>query len=308
MAEARPTVSACIAVYNGADYIERAIRSVMAQSIPPDEIVVVDDGSTDGSADVARQFPNVRVVVQPNAGIGAARKRLIEEAKGEWIAFCDHDDWWDPNRLEEELRHTSDPDTVLIYCGVWHFEDGGADSEYPLNTPSEAPSIDHVVPNPEDIWSSATLIRRSAVLQAGNFNPSFRTGEDMLMWFQLAGIGRIVQVPKRMVHMMRRENSTSAANRRQFEYSVALYEKQVLPHFDAWFSTVEPKKRDLCRKQLEHKLGFKMALLATYCDREGDRREAMRLYRNAAKLAPRSKGVWYRYLRSLMRMPVAPPT
>src|SRR4051794_14512771 len=116
---ASPTVSACLAVYNGAELVDRALRSVVEQTRPPDEIVVVDDGSSDDSVRIVESFPGVRLIRQENAGIGAARKRLVEEARGEWIAFNDHDDWWAKEKLEFLLPHTVDRDVTLIYSGAY---------------------------------------------------------------------------------------------------------------------------------------------------------------------------------------------
>ncbi len=294
-------------MYNGERFIERAIRSVLAQTHPPNEIIVLDDGSTDNSAELARSFAGVRVIRQENAGIGAARRKLVEEAQGDWIAFCDHDDCWEPNRLETQLPLTADAESVLIYGGVWHVYESGAESVYPLHTAPNASSIDHVIPHPEDIWSSATLLRRRTVLEVGNFNAHYRTGEDMLMWIQLASRGRVVQVPERLVRMSRLEGSTSSPDKRQFQYAVSLYEDEVLPHFDGWFQSVKPEKRAFKRRQLRVKLGYAMAILASYHDADGQHDEALQLYRKARRLAPRSKGVWYRYMRSVLRIPSPVP-
>jgi len=306
--EDRQTISACVAVYNGADHIERALRSILEQTEPPDEILVVDDGSTDCSLDIASSFEGVRVIHQANGGIGAARKRLAEGAKGDWIAFCDHDDWWEPSRLQVGRAFIEDPQVVLVYSGVWHEDALGNQNSPPLHARADAPSIEHVVPNPEDIWTSSTLLRRRAVLDAGNFNPRFRTGEDMLMWFQLGGLGKIVQIPERLVHMLRRADSTSSGNKKQFEHGVALYEEEVLPNLDMWYSHVPKERRDACKALLRAKLGYALAILATYEDLDGDHQSALSMYRRAAKLSPKSKGVWYRYIRGLMRIPVRPPS
>jgi len=282
----RPTVSACIAVYNGQQHLGKAIDSVLGQTVQPDEILVLDDGSTDDSAEVARSYNAVRLIQRKNGGIGAARRALVEAATGDWIAFCDHDDWWEPNRLEEGISAASSEETTLIYCGAWLVDASGSRTESPLHSLPSAPSIDHVVPYPEDIWSSTTLLRRSAVLRVGNFNSFYRTGEDLLMWFQLGGLGNIVQIPDRLVSMLRRPDSTSSPSKQQFEFAVSLYEEEVLPNLDQWYSHVDQSKRDASRRLLEAKLGYTMSILAAYVDREGDHAEALRLYRRAAQLEP----------------------
>lgn len=98
-------ISIVIPVYNGERYLGQAIESVLAQSHRPIEIIVIDDGSTDGSAKLIRQFgPPVQYHYQPNAGLDAARNAGVILAQGEFLAFLDADDLWMPNKLDLQLR------------------------------------------------------------------------------------------------------------------------------------------------------------------------------------------------------------
>lgn len=104
-----PSVSVVIPVYNGERYLAEAIESVLAQTSPVTEIIVVDDGSTDGSAAVAERFcPAVRLVSGSHAGAGAARNRGVAESNGTLIAFLDADDVWPPDKLERQLAALSE--------------------------------------------------------------------------------------------------------------------------------------------------------------------------------------------------------
>ena len=95
-----PTFSVIIPVYNGAETVGRAIESVLAQTYPAHEVIVVDDGSIDVTAKVVEQFGSrVRYIYQPNAGVAAARNVGVKHATGEWLAFLDADDWYYPDRL-----------------------------------------------------------------------------------------------------------------------------------------------------------------------------------------------------------------
>ncbi len=95
-----PTISVVIAVYNGGRTIRRAIESVLCQSYPAHELIVVDDGSTDDTAEVVKGFGDqVRYFYQINAGVSAARNAGAAAARGEWLAFLDADDWYYPDRL-----------------------------------------------------------------------------------------------------------------------------------------------------------------------------------------------------------------
>lgn len=100
-----PSVSCIIPVYNRERFLSEGIESLLAQTRLPDEIVVVDDGSTDGSADIARGFGDrVRYIHQKNAGPAAARNHGVREAQGDFISFLDADDLWEPTKLERQLQ------------------------------------------------------------------------------------------------------------------------------------------------------------------------------------------------------------
>ncbi|HEX6750635.1 MAG TPA: glycosyltransferase [Longimicrobium sp.] len=97
-------VSVVIPAYNRGDLLEPTVRSILAQTVPPLEVIIVDDGSTDDTPAVCARFPApVRTIRQENRGLSAARNRGIAEAAGDWIAFCDSDDVWRPRKLEVQL-------------------------------------------------------------------------------------------------------------------------------------------------------------------------------------------------------------
>jgi glycosyltransferase involved in cell wall biosynthesis len=102
------SIAAIIALYNGRDFIERSLRSVLNQTRPPEDIIIVDDGSTDGGADVARDVANgdsrVRIVRKPNGGQSSARNMGVNSSSSSLIAFLDQDDWWYPTHLEVLAR------------------------------------------------------------------------------------------------------------------------------------------------------------------------------------------------------------
>jgi len=125
--------SIIVIVYNGEQYIERAVQSALSQTVADIEVIVVDDGSRDGSADRVGRIKDsrLRLVQQHNQGPSAARNTGIREAKSDWIAFLDCDDWWTPDKLEHQLATaTRGKNVALVYSGATTLlEDGSVLSE-----------------------------------------------------------------------------------------------------------------------------------------------------------------------------------
>ena len=117
------TISAVVPVYNAEQYIGQCLAGILAQTRPPDEIVVVDDGSTDDTQDeLARFRGEVRVVKQANRGHPGAYNRCVEEARGEFLAKCDADDIWEPAKLERQLAAVeAHPEIDIAFCGAQSF-------------------------------------------------------------------------------------------------------------------------------------------------------------------------------------------
>ena len=104
MTNTNNSISVIIPVYNRCRLIDRAIKSVLGQTIPPDEIIVIDDGSTDGTDEVIKNsYPDVILLKQENRGVSCARNNGIKNAKGTWVALLDSDDEWLPVKLEKQL-------------------------------------------------------------------------------------------------------------------------------------------------------------------------------------------------------------
>lgn len=166
-------VSAIIPVFDGAAYLGEAITSVLGQTRPPDELLIVDDGSTDDSARLARRLaPEALVDSAPHAGIGAARNRGLDLAqKGNLIAFLDADDVWTPDKLERQLAALARDSSVDIVTGmVEHFYSADLDSTVRRRIECPAgPMVGH--------HFGAMLIRRRAFEQAGRLRTDLVVGE-----------------------------------------------------------------------------------------------------------------------------------
>ena len=155
-------VSAVIPAYNARRFLGDAIASVLAQSYAPVEIVVVDDGSTDGTVEVARSFgPRVRCLSQKNAGAGAARNLGVEHSTGSFLAFLDADDLWPPQKIAAQMEVLERrPECAMVFGRVRQFRDG-ADA---------GPAQPGCLPG-------AMLVRRRSFDQVGPFRTDLRVGE-----------------------------------------------------------------------------------------------------------------------------------
>jgi glycosyltransferase involved in cell wall biosynthesis len=175
-----PLISVLIGVYDGEPYIGEAIESVLAQDYAPIELIVVDDGSTDGSAAVAGSFPGVRVVRQENGGNGAARNRAVEEASGELYAFLDADDRFTPRKLSlQKAALDADPRLDMVFGRVREFLSPELDEETRARLrPPAAEPMPWTAPN-------LMLIRRDSFHRVGGFATDVRVGVTV-DWFARA--------------------------------------------------------------------------------------------------------------------------
>jgi len=190
-------VSTVIPAFNRRDYLPRAIDSALAQTVPVGEILVIDDGSTDGSADFLESWygNRIRVVRQPNSGVAGARLRGIQEARGEWIAFLDSDDEWLPERNGELLKAAQcvPADVAWIFGtlrivtdngeGLTLFEEHGLALEQSPHVFSDSIAIQYPYQFP---MLQASFIRRNALLEMNCFSEGLRSDDDFLAAFQIA--------------------------------------------------------------------------------------------------------------------------
>jgi glycosyltransferase involved in cell wall biosynthesis len=169
-----------IGVYNGAPYLGEAIESVLGQDYAPIELIVVDDGSTDGSADVARSFRQVQVVSQENAGNGAARNRAVTEATGALYAFLDADDRFTAGKLNlQKAALDADPGLDMVFGHVREFLSPELDDKVRASLrPPAAEPMPWTAPN-------LMLIRSESFQRVGPFTTAVRVGVTV-DWFARA--------------------------------------------------------------------------------------------------------------------------
>ena len=184
-------VSVIIPAYRAAGTIERALEGVVGQTVPPKEVVIVDDGSDDGTLAVAEAFAprmgeiELKLFRQENAGAGEARNRAILESAGRYLAFLDADDEWLPEHLERSLWHIAEGGFTLTAHN--EFLASGAD-RWPNDCAKHFKnSADPYVPlYCRGYISTATVVvEREAVFEVGGFDTGLRNGQDIDLWLAI---------------------------------------------------------------------------------------------------------------------------
>ena len=188
-------ISIIIPLYNKEASIATALRGVLAQTYQDFEVVVVDDGSTDGGAAVVETFddPRIRLIRQANAGVSAARNRGIAEARGEHVAFLDADDEWMPQFLEEIAALIAEYPECKARATNYIFNSNGvksptilrkmpfAEGRGVLTNYFEVASCSH-----PPMWTSAVCIDRDLLQEISGFPLGIKSGEDLLTWARIA--------------------------------------------------------------------------------------------------------------------------
>jgi glycosyltransferase involved in cell wall biosynthesis len=173
---AEPAVSVVIPVRDCARFIAQAIESVAAQTLPVLETIVVDDGSGDGSGEVAARLPKVRVIRQEGRGVSAARNRGIAEARGDHVAFLDADDLWRPEKVERQLAAlAARPGAGFSVCRETYLYDEGQTRPCWITDEMAAERYLAFIP-------SALVATRECLARVGGFDESRAYGEDV-DWF-----------------------------------------------------------------------------------------------------------------------------
>jgi glycosyltransferase involved in cell wall biosynthesis len=204
--------SVVIPVFNAERYLAEAISSALAQTLSPLEILVVDDGSTDGSRAVAERFGGlVRVLSGPNAGPSAARNRGVREARGSWIAFLDGDDRWEPEYLEAADGHLAAHSAVGLLCfGVRVLEEGRP-TAHVIHKKTAGAAYSTAGMLDGDVGTICTpLVARDLFLAAGGFDETLRANEDGHLWLRLSRVTEVHQDPRVLLLYRRHAENASA--------------------------------------------------------------------------------------------------
>jgi glycosyltransferase involved in cell wall biosynthesis len=205
-------ISVVIPAYNAAHFLPACLKSVFAQTLEPAEVMVVDDGSTDDTATVARGL-GARVISRPNGGLSAARNTGIESSSSDWIALLDADDRWAPEKLQAQAELVQE-ETVLVYTGIRIFDDNGVRQICRATDPLV---VRKVLRYRNPITPSSVIARRDALSRDGGFREDIRACEDWEMWMRLERMGKFEAVPDALTDYYVYPSSMSADPQRMLD-------------------------------------------------------------------------------------------
>ncbi len=213
-----PQVSVVMAAHNVADYIGDSIRSVLAQTLSDLELVVVDDGSTDRTADVVRSFtdPRVRLISVPqNGGAAAARNLGMSSARSDLVAILDADDIAYPERLERQVAYLSDhPDCSLLGSAFDRIDPSGTVLGT-VHSPCNAALIRYRLLTGNSIAHSSVMMRRNAALAAGGYPEHFRNSQDYALWAAMLRQSEVASLPETLIAYRQNPSGLTATRTRQ---------------------------------------------------------------------------------------------
>ena len=200
--------SVIIPLYNKAPYVAKAIESVLGQTYRDFEVIVIDDGSTDQSLEVAKTFENksITIVSQPNSGVSTARNNGVKLAKYPYICFLDADDWWHPTFLEEMKRLITDFPDAGIYGSGYYIVKNGQERIAPIGVPQgfERGIIDYCEVYAKTLCmpltSISVVIPKHIFDEEKGFKSQLKFGEDFDLWIRIALKHKVILVNKPLAY------------------------------------------------------------------------------------------------------------
>lgn len=186
-----PRVSVVIPSYNRVELLQRAIDSALNQTYRDIELIVVDDGSDDGTSEMIERIPDPRVRLVRHRrpqGVARARNAGIAIARGEWVAFLDNDDEWLPEKLERQLAlvEQEDPGVAAVYCSAFFASAPGERRPMRRRNLPRGDVLDSLLRHDMPTTPTLYMVRRSALIEIGGFDDTALHAEDLDCWIRLA--------------------------------------------------------------------------------------------------------------------------
>ncbi|MBD0305520.1 MAG: glycosyltransferase family 2 protein [Nitrospiraceae bacterium] len=294
-----PLVSVVIPVFNGAPFIEKAVASVRGQRIRNVEMIVVDDGSTDGTQAIlaSLQREGLRWYQQAHGGPARSRNRGIEAAHGEYIALLDCDDVWLTDKLDVQLSvMQARPEVGVVHTDYEVVDDSGKVLERVHAGRSDEPLV-KAFAGGHAALPSTLLIRRHVLRNVGALNADLYGSEDSDLTIRLYEVTQFAWIDRVMVRKLQRGHGY-----RDMAFDEATHREKVLSSRERFLNGLEmrrPLRRDQ-RAALDREWASYFLLRGRFAERFRTRTEARRFYRQAIRKDPFRLRGYTRWLRTLM--------
>lgn len=297
----KPLISVITPCYNAAEHIGESVASVFAQTYDNLELVVVDDGSGDDSLalleTLRQQDARLRIVSQPNSGAGPARNRGLREARGEFIAFLDADDYWEPDCLEKLHQALADGKAELAYCG-WQNTGLSTGRSKPFIPPDYAQVDKAELLLGGNRWPiHAALTRRRAIDAVDGFDERLSSCMDYDLWLRIASFVEIVRVPEVLAYYRHHGDAQITSNRARIAINHWLAQR--------WFLQQHPEIAKRLGRRRVRQLCYGELLERGYvCYWKRDLEAARRIFREVMKAGYGGPRDWKYMLPGLLPLPL----
>jgi glycosyltransferase involved in cell wall biosynthesis len=315
-----PKISVIIPTFNGENTVGVAIESVLAQDCADYEVIVVNDGSNDGTASILDRYRSrVRIVAQPNSGLAGARNAGVAVATGKYLAFLDDDDTWEANRLSRTCAALeANPQSVMVYSDAVQVDASGrlVESSYTPPEQRHAPAMREMLNEFWNILPSSILVRRETFEGCGGFEEEFKVAffEDTFFYLRCREQGPFYYLGEKLIRYRRRGAAEAFARRfaphhqGRDDASVPGAVEKSSRNFDVLIRKVREHYGDAGRKFIvcveRRRLDF-LTTFALVAMSRGDIALARRIYRYALRFAPFSPKTWLRLGWTLIPGPIA---
>ncbi|AFY58046.1 glycosyl transferase [Rivularia sp. PCC 7116] len=206
-----PCCSIIIPAYNAIKYLPATLESALRQSFTDFEVLIIDDGSYDNIVEWASEIkdPRVRFLSQQNKGVSAARNLGIKKAKGEYIAFLDADDLWEPTKLEKQLQlFKNNLSLGLVHTAMLIIDEQSKSLGRIFTSNVEGNALEKLLEQ-NTIVTSSVIVRHSCLQAVGNFDENLTSSEDWELWVRIASRYSIAQIKEPLVYYRQHANNTT---------------------------------------------------------------------------------------------------
>ncbi len=245
-------ISIILPLYNGGEFIEKTLLSVGQQSFNNAELIIVDDGSTDSSAEIIKKISsksscsilkNLKIVTQKNGGVASARNHGINEAKGEWLSFIDQDDIWLPEKLERQVEVLKGTNASFCYTAFSRFYADGREVVKKNGSDDRNKSLRLLISGKLFIPPSTVLVKKETAKVEGGFNSDFIPSDEWDFFLRILEKYDAVYCPEVLVKFRSHPTSTAKTQKRKiFEAQLKVIDRHTVIAKEAGFNK-ELKKR-----------------------------------------------------------------